>query len=154
MADGKRITARDLELTDTLSTLPPQTLKEARETVEREMVKEALRRHMGKITAAALELGVSRPTLYELMEKLGMSGNRHELTDDPLGALDCRIFLRSERVEIPACKSRVRNGFAANAAQDSGWLRRNCLQTSAAPLQRRRGLKRARKSLILYGWDT
>ena len=73
MADGKRVTARDLELTDTLSTLPPQTLKEARETVEREMVKEALRRHMGKVTAAALELGVSRPTLYELMEKLGIA---------------------------------------------------------------------------------
>ena len=72
MADGKRVTVRDLELTDTLSALPPQTLKEARETVEREMVKEALRRHMGKITAAALELGVSRPTLYELMEKLGI----------------------------------------------------------------------------------
>src|SRR5258708_5711217 len=30
MADGKRVTARDLELTDTLSALPPQTLKEAR----------------------------------------------------------------------------------------------------------------------------
>ena len=37
MADGKRVTVRDLELTDTLSALPPQTLKEARETVEREM---------------------------------------------------------------------------------------------------------------------
>jgi two-component system NtrC family response regulator len=72
MADGKRVTAQDLEMTDTLSILPPQTLKEARETVEREMVKEALRRHMGKVTAAALELGVSRPTLYELMEKLGI----------------------------------------------------------------------------------
>jgi two-component system NtrC family response regulator len=31
MADGKRVTARDLELNDTLSALPPQTLKEARE---------------------------------------------------------------------------------------------------------------------------
>ena len=72
MADGKRVTARDLELTDTLSALPPQTLKEAREGVEREMVQEALRRHRGKITAAALELGISRPTLYELMEKLGI----------------------------------------------------------------------------------
>jgi two-component system NtrC family response regulator len=72
MADGKRVTAKDLELTDTLSALPPQTLKEAREGVEREMVLEALRRHRGKITSAALELGVSRPTLYELMEKLGV----------------------------------------------------------------------------------
>ena len=69
MADGKRVTARDLELTDTLSALPPQTLKEARERVEREMVQDALRRHQGKISAAALELGISRPTHYELMEK-------------------------------------------------------------------------------------
>ena len=73
MADGKRVTARDLELTDTLSTLPPQTLKEAREGVERDIVQEALRRHKGRITPAALELGVSRPTLYELMEKLGIA---------------------------------------------------------------------------------
>jgi two-component system NtrC family response regulator len=73
MADGKRVTARDLELTDTLSALPPQTLKEARESVEREMVQDALRRHSGKVTSAALELGISRPTFYELMEKLGIT---------------------------------------------------------------------------------
>jgi two-component system NtrC family response regulator len=52
-----------------LSTLPLQTLKEARESVEREMVQDALRRYRGKITSAAVELGISRPTLYELMEK-------------------------------------------------------------------------------------
>jgi two-component system NtrC family response regulator len=73
MADGKRVTATDLELTDTISGMPPQTLKEARETVEREMVQDALRRNRGKVTSAALELGVSRPTLYELMEKLGIA---------------------------------------------------------------------------------
>jgi DNA-binding NtrC family response regulator len=72
MANGECVAVRDLELTDTLSALPPQTLKEARETVEREMVTEALRRHIGKVTAAALELGVSRPTLHESMEKLGI----------------------------------------------------------------------------------
>jgi two-component system, NtrC family, response regulator len=73
MAEGKRVSARDLELTDTLNSLPPQTLREARESVEREMVLEALRRHKGRITPAALELGISRPTLYELMEKLGVA---------------------------------------------------------------------------------
>jgi two-component system NtrC family response regulator len=73
MAEGKRVTAADLELADTLNAVPPQTLKEAREHVEREMVQEALRRHRGKITSAALELGISRPTLYELMEKLGIA---------------------------------------------------------------------------------
>jgi two-component system NtrC family response regulator len=75
MAEGKRVTAGDLELTETLSALPGQSLKEARETVEREMVQDALRRHRGKITAAAVDLGVSRPTLYELMEKLGIARN-------------------------------------------------------------------------------
>jgi two-component system NtrC family response regulator len=73
MAEGRRVTANDLELTDQLSVLPPQTLKEAREHVERELIQDALRRHGGKITAAALELGISRPTLYELMEKLGIA---------------------------------------------------------------------------------
>jgi two-component system NtrC family response regulator len=72
MAEGKRVTAGDLELSTALEGAPPQTLKEARENVEREIVQEALRRHQGKITAAALELGISRPTLYELMEKLGL----------------------------------------------------------------------------------
>ena len=73
MAEGKRVTAKDLELTDAHSALPPQTLKEARERVERDLVQGALRRHQGKITSAALELGISRPTLYELMEKLGIA---------------------------------------------------------------------------------
>jgi len=73
MAELKRVTARDLELTDVLSALPPQTLKDARESVEREMVLDALRRHRGKVTSAALDLGISRPTLYELMEKLGIA---------------------------------------------------------------------------------
>ena len=40
---------------------------------QRELVQEAMRRHGGKITSAALELGISRPTLYELMEKLGIA---------------------------------------------------------------------------------
>jgi len=72
MAEGKRVTAKDLELADAAGAAPPKTLKEAREHVERELVQDALRRHAGKITSAALELGISRPTLYELMEKLGI----------------------------------------------------------------------------------
>jgi two-component system, NtrC family, response regulator len=72
MAEGKRVTASDLELTEVLSAVTPQTLKEARESVEREMVQDTLRRHRGKITSAAVELGISRPTLYELMDKLGI----------------------------------------------------------------------------------
>jgi len=72
MAEGKRVTAADLELTDPRAVRPPQTLREAREKVERDLVQEALRRHGGKIAPAAVELGISRPTMYELMEKLGI----------------------------------------------------------------------------------
>jgi len=71
MADGKRLTVHDLELTST-SASSATTLKDAREAVEREMIQQALKKHAGKITPAALDLGISRPTLYELMEKLGI----------------------------------------------------------------------------------
>jgi two-component system NtrC family response regulator len=72
MAEGKRVTASDMELADAAAAQRPQTLKEAREKVERALVEDALRRHAGKITSAAEELGISRPTLYELMERLGI----------------------------------------------------------------------------------
>jgi two-component system NtrC family response regulator len=69
MSEGPRLSPADLELATDV--IPPVTsLKDARESLEREMVQQALRRAGGKITAAAAELGVSRPTLYELMEKL------------------------------------------------------------------------------------
>jgi two-component system NtrC family response regulator len=72
MTSGVRMTAKDLELErgqDVASSSTP-TLRQARESVEREMIQQALKRNSGKITSAAAELGISRPTLYELMEKL------------------------------------------------------------------------------------
>jgi two-component system, NtrC family, response regulator len=78
MAEGKRLTAQDLEL-EGVSALPQAaSLKEAREAVEREMVQSALRRHGGKIAPASAELGISRPTLYELMEKLAIDRPERE----------------------------------------------------------------------------
>jgi len=75
MASGSRVTAKDLELELPMpvSRRPATTLRRAREQVEREMIQQALKRHAGRITTAAAELGISRPTLYELMEKLGIS---------------------------------------------------------------------------------
>jgi two-component system, NtrC family, response regulator len=73
MADSRRITEKDLELSSGLGFTSSTTLKEAREGVEREMVQRALKRNLGRISSAATELGISRPTLYELMEKLGIS---------------------------------------------------------------------------------
>jgi two-component system NtrC family response regulator len=73
MAEGVKITPRDLELETLLDRQEPKTLKDAREEVEREIVQEALHRNNGNMTRAAEELGVSRPTLYELLDKLGIS---------------------------------------------------------------------------------
>jgi two-component system, NtrC family, response regulator len=80
MADGKRITVKDMELTGVADSLPVTTLKEARESIEREMVQLALNRHSGRISAAAAELGISRPTLYELMGKLGIARDSSTLS--------------------------------------------------------------------------
>lgn len=72
MGESKRLTLKDLELPQADGPAPSLTLKDAREKLERDMILQALRRHGGKITQAAAELGVSRPTLYELIEKLGI----------------------------------------------------------------------------------
>jgi len=73
MAEGKRVSAKDLELDPTGLGVNVVTLKDARVSVERQMVQQALKKHGGKIAPAAVELGLSRPTLYELMDKLGIS---------------------------------------------------------------------------------
>ena len=77
MASGSRVAARDLELQQSQDLASSATtLREAREQVEREMIEHALKRNFGRITAAAAELGISRPTLYELMGKLGIAKER------------------------------------------------------------------------------
>jgi len=48
---------------------PVVTLREARERVERELLVQAMDRQNGNIARAAEELGVSRPTFYDMMKK-------------------------------------------------------------------------------------
>jgi two-component system NtrC family response regulator len=79
MAEGHRLTPADLELTSPQPHCRGGALKDARESVEREMVQQALRRNGNKIAPAAVELGISRPTLYELMEKLGIHRSEREV---------------------------------------------------------------------------
>src|SRR5947208_3709049 len=78
MAGGSRVTAKDLELEhdQDVAFLSAPTLRESRENVERKMIEQALKRNSGRITSAAADLGISRPTLYELMEKLGIAKER------------------------------------------------------------------------------
>jgi two-component system NtrC family response regulator len=70
MAEGRHVTPDDLELSDSTIHAHVRTLKDARESAEREVILAALQRNKWKISPAAAELEISRPTLYELMEKL------------------------------------------------------------------------------------
>lgn len=77
MAEGKRITAEDLGLEHVLDAEQVEpagdlTLRHARETAEREAVVAALARVDGNISKAADMLGVSRPTLYDLITRLAI----------------------------------------------------------------------------------
>ncbi len=73
MAEGKKLTSADLELgSGSQERYRSVTLKEAREELERDLIKKTLRKHNGNMTRTAADLQVSRPTLYELMEKLGI----------------------------------------------------------------------------------
>jgi two-component system NtrC family response regulator len=71
MAEHKQVTARDLELSGEQSGSQPQSfdLREVRETAERQAVLRALSHVGGKISQAAELLGVSRPTMYDLIRK-------------------------------------------------------------------------------------
>ena len=72
MADDVLVKPEDLDIKrDTMP--PPTNLKEAREQLEQRLVCEALERNQGNITQAANELGVSRPTLHDLMKKYTIS---------------------------------------------------------------------------------
>lgn len=74
MADGKHVTAADLELEPADSSTESDTfdLREIREKAERAVITKALSHTSGKVSPAAELLGVSRPTLYDLMQKLNI----------------------------------------------------------------------------------
>ncbi len=70
MADGKLVGAADLDLTgpggdDDL----PLNLKSAREDSDRKVIRHALARSDGNISSTARILGISRPTLYDLLKQ-------------------------------------------------------------------------------------
>jgi two-component system NtrC family response regulator len=72
MGENGRISPKDLGLTSTYSEPQGRGLSKAREAVERQMVESAIGRNKGNLTRAAADLGISRPTLYELIDKLGI----------------------------------------------------------------------------------
>jgi two-component system NtrC family response regulator len=72
MAEGRKITPEDLELVSPYARYGGAKLKEAREALERDLIARVLKAKNGNLSQAAVDLGISRPTLYELMQKLGI----------------------------------------------------------------------------------
>ena len=74
MAEGNVITAADLGLTMDNGTLAPLSLKEVRARAERRAITQAMLICENNVSRAAELLGITRPTLYDLMERYGMRG--------------------------------------------------------------------------------
>lgn len=73
MCEGRLITPVDLGLERRLSNRRIMTLAEARAIAEKETILRTLRQAKGNVSQAAIQLGISRPTLYRLMEKYKIS---------------------------------------------------------------------------------
>ncbi len=73
MADGKLVTAADLDLADGDGVVE-LNLRTAREAADRRAIGRALAQAEGNISGASRLLGVSRPTLYDLLKSYDLHG--------------------------------------------------------------------------------
>jgi two-component system NtrC family response regulator len=71
LAEGNRITSADLGLAESADQ-QALSLRDAREKAEREVIQRTLAIHNNNVSHAAAALGISRPSLYSLVKKLGM----------------------------------------------------------------------------------
>jgi two-component system NtrC family response regulator len=69
MAEGKQVVAADLGLSDVDARPPNLNLREVRREAEGQAIRRALVHASGNISKAAKSLGITRPTLYDLLEK-------------------------------------------------------------------------------------
>lgn len=72
LAEGKRITASDMGFDEKDRSKQSLDLREARERVEREVIQKALAIYDNNVTHAAEAMGISRPSLYQLVKKLDL----------------------------------------------------------------------------------
>jgi DNA-binding NtrC family response regulator len=73
LSEGTSLTAEDIRLEQARPGAPaPGTLRAISDAEEERLVREAVERSAGNISAAAKMLGISRPTLYAKMKKYGL----------------------------------------------------------------------------------
>jgi two-component system NtrC family response regulator len=73
MADGKMVTAADLGIVADEGESDSLNLREVRQEAESKAIRGALTKSYGNISKAAELLGITRPTLYDLLNKYGVS---------------------------------------------------------------------------------
>jgi two-component system NtrC family response regulator len=76
MAEGRSITATDLELAVEADAQPTMSLKAARNEVERRLIVDALQRCRGNISRAAKAVQLSRPAFHDLLSKHGIRADQ------------------------------------------------------------------------------
>ncbi len=76
MCDNGIVTAADLDLSPVSGDAEPINLRAVRDAAERDAIARALSVTQNNISAAARRLGISRPTLYDLMREHGFAAER------------------------------------------------------------------------------
>ena len=73
LSEGTRLTAKDIKTEHTqAASAPTGNLRAISDDEEERLVRQAMERTGGNISAAAKMLGVSRPTLYTKLKKYGL----------------------------------------------------------------------------------
>jgi len=75
MAEGKQVTAADMGLGDKVGAQQTLNLREVRQEAETKAIRLALIQTYGNISRSAELLGITRPTLYDLLDKYGLSAD-------------------------------------------------------------------------------
>ena len=77
MADGKMVTATDMGVVGGEDEVESLNLREVRQHAESKAIRVALTKSYGNISKAAEMLGITRPTLYDLLNKYGLSSDSY-----------------------------------------------------------------------------
>ena len=77
MADGKMVTAADLGIASGDGDTESLNLREVRQRAESKAIRVVLTKCFGNISKAAEMLGITRPTLYDLLNKYGLSADSY-----------------------------------------------------------------------------